>query len=60
MAKVDPLGCKTSTAKVEIPAILLSELIASGSISVVDCKYLDAQTKAILWHSLLNSCVNEV
>ena len=60
MAKVDPLGFNTCTAKVEIPASVLSKLITSGSISVTDCKYLDEQTKVILWQSLLCSSVAEV
>ncbi len=44
-------GC----VRLEIPAARLGELIASGAVCVADLRCLDGESKAFVWHLLLQS-----
>lgn len=46
-------------AKVEIPAGLLAELIASGLLPSNDCKCLDNNARNVMWKSLLLGSIDE-
>jgi len=45
-------------AQVEISAVLLAQLIASGALTGNSCKCLDNNARKILWQSLLNLSTN--
>ena len=47
-----------NTACVEIPSMLLAQLITSGALSGNNCRCLDNNARKTLWQSLLNSSVN--
>ncbi|WP_147301927.1 hypothetical protein [Thalassotalea euphylliae] len=44
--------------KIEMSSDLLMQLIYQGQVKGNDCRCLDANTKQVLWLSLLNSSVD--
>lgn len=55
--RFDPaLGAgNTGKAQVELSESLLAHLLNSGLLHCGDCKSLNANAKAVIWHSLLES-----
>ena len=54
--RFDPaLAGNTGKAQVELSENLLAYLLDSGLLHCGDCKSLNANAKAVIWHSLLES-----
>ena len=49
---------KGDKVQVEISSNLLADLLDSGLLHCGDCKCLNSNAKAVLWHSLLASSTN--
>lgn len=50
-------GC-ANKAQVEIPTVLLAQLISSGVLTGTDCICLDNNARKTMWQSLLNLSAN--
>lgn len=46
--------------KIELSKTQLVSLLSQGALSGADCKCLDAESKQILWQSLLQTSVSNV
>lgn len=57
-AKVSTYLTDTSTVQLELPSIILKQLLQSGALHGGDCKCLNATAKRILWQTLLATSIN--
>ncbi|WP_440876409.1 hypothetical protein [Thalassotalea sp. PLHSN55] len=48
----------SNKVKLEISSTVLASLLNSGLLKVAECKCLDANTKRVLWQSLLTTSLS--
>lgn len=48
-----------STVQLELPSVILIQLLQSGILHGGDCKCLNASAKRVLWQTLLTTSTND-
>lgn len=56
--KTANLTLDSSTVQLELPSIILKQLLQSGLLHGGDCKCLNATAKRVLWQTLLTTSID--